>query len=115
MTLHPTGAVPVAAPPRAAAAHDGIAPVPAAERTSRSSDFGWIWPSAQFSFGTVVLGALPVVFGLGWWPAASAILVGVAAGAALLAPLARFGVRTGVNDPVASGAHFGVRGGWSAT
>ncbi|MCR8943346.1 cytosine permease [Streptomyces sp. OUCMDZ-4982] len=110
MTLHPTGAVPVAAPPRAAAAHDGIGPVPAAERTSRSSDFGWIWPSAQFSFGTVVLGALPVVFGLGWWPAASAILVGVAAGAALLAPLARFGVRTGVNDPVASGAHFGVRG-----
>ncbi|MFG3354693.1 purine-cytosine permease family protein [Streptomyces sp. NPDC048001] len=111
MTLHPTGAAPLTAvPPRAEAEHDGIAPVPESDRTSRTSDFGWIWPSAQFSFGTVVLGALPVVFGLGWWAAASAILVGVAAGTALLAPLARFGVRTGVNDPVASGAHFGVRG-----
>ncbi|MFJ9433069.1 purine-cytosine permease family protein [Streptomyces sp. NPDC101490] len=110
MTSTPTGAAPTAAPPRAAADHDGIAPVPEAERTSSPGDFGWIWPSAQFSFGTVVLGALPVVFGLGWWASASAIATGVAVGTVLLAPLARFGVRTGTNDPVSSGAHFGVRG-----
>ncbi|MFD3334145.1 purine-cytosine permease family protein [Streptomyces sp. NPDC058700] len=110
MTTTPTGAAPIVVPPRAGADHDGIAPVPEAERTSTPGDFGWIWPSAQFSFGTVVLGALPVVFGLGWWASASAIAVGVAVGTALLAPLARFGVRTGTNDPVASGAHFGVRG-----
>ncbi|MBD0712157.1 MULTISPECIES: purine-cytosine permease family protein [unclassified Streptomyces] len=110
MTTTPAGAAPIAAPPRAAEGHDGIAPVPEAERTSTPGDFGWIWPSAQFSFGTVVLGALPVVFGLGWWASASAIAVGVAVGTALLAPLARFGLRTGTNDPVSSGAHFGVRG-----
>ncbi|MFC7795856.1 purine-cytosine permease family protein [Streptomyces cinereoruber] len=111
MTTTPTGAASTAAPPRAATAeHDGVAPVPEAERTSSPADFGWIWPSAQFSFGTVVLGALPVVFGLGWWASASAITAGVAVGTALLAPLARFGVRTGTNDPVSSGAHFGVRG-----
>ncbi|MFH8714538.1 cytosine permease [Streptomyces zaomyceticus] len=110
MTTTPTGAASTVTPPRAAADHDGIAPVPEAERTSTPGDFGWIWPSAQFSFGTVVLGALPVVFGLGWWASASAVAVGVAVGTALLAPLARFGIRTGTNDPVASGAHFGVRG-----
>ncbi|MGW6393704.1 purine-cytosine permease family protein [Streptomyces sp. NPDC055103] len=110
MTTTPTGAASFVTPPRAAVVHDGIAPVPEAERTSTPADFGWIWPSAQFSFGTVVLGALPVVFGLGWWASASAITVGVAVGSLLLAPLARFGVRTGANDPLASGAHFGVRG-----
>ncbi|MFF0557212.1 purine-cytosine permease family protein [Streptomyces sp. NPDC004266] len=110
MTTTPTGAASGVTPPRAAVDHDGIAPVPEAERTSTPGDFGWIWPSAQFSFGTVVLGALPVVFGLGWWASASAIAAGVAVGTALLAPLARFGVRTGTNDPVSSGAHFGVRG-----
>ncbi|MCJ1681503.1 cytosine permease [Streptomyces sp. APSN-46.1] len=105
------GAAPTAVPPRPSPpAVDGIEPIPEAERTSRPADFGWIWPSAQFSFGTVVMGALPVMFGLGWWGAISAIVVGVAIGTALLAPLARLGARTGTNDPIASGAHFGVRG-----
>jgi purine-cytosine permease-like protein len=109
-TLH-EGVASAAAPPRPARPEvDGIAPVPDAERTSRPADFGWIWPSAQFSFGTVVLGALPIVFGLGWWGAISAILAGSAVGSALLAPLARLGTRTGTNDPISSGAHFGVRG-----
>ncbi|MCT2594716.1 cytosine permease [Streptomyces sp. N2-109] len=115
MTVTSPGSAPSAAPPRAAGpaeatAVDGIAPIPDAQRTSTPGDFGWIWPSAQFSFGTVVLGALPVVFGLGWWASATAIAAGVAAGTALLAPLARLGARTGTNDPVSSGAHFGVRG-----
>lgn len=105
------GAAPTSAPPRPAPAEaDGIAPVPDAERTSTPAEFGWIWPSAQFSFGTVVLGALPVVFGLGWWDAFTSILVGTAVGTLLLAPLARLGARTGTNDPISSGAHFGVRG-----
>ncbi|MBP0934834.1 cytosine permease [Streptomyces goshikiensis] len=109
-TLH-EGVAPATAPPRPQRPEvDGIEPIPEAERTSRPSEFWWIWPSAQFSFGTVVLGALPVVFGLGWWGAISAIVAGVAVGTALLAPLARLGVRTGTNDPIASGAHFGVRG-----
>ena len=39
----------------------GIDVIPEGERVSKPSDFLWIWHSAQFSFGTVVLGALPVV------------------------------------------------------
>jgi purine-cytosine permease-like protein len=109
-TLH-EGTAPSAAPSRPGPREaDGIAPVPEARRTSRPADFGWIWPSAQFSFGTVVLGALPIAFGLGWWGAMSAILAGTAVGTVLLAPLACLGARTGTNDPISSGAHFGVRG-----
>ncbi|MFI6644715.1 purine-cytosine permease family protein [Streptomyces sp. NPDC050504] len=96
--------------PAGTSVDDGTTPVPEAQRTSTPGDFGWIWPSAQFSFGTVVLGALPVIFGLGWWSSVTAILAGVAVGTGLLAPLARFGLRTGTNDPLSSGAHFGVRG-----
>ncbi|MER8182933.1 cytosine permease [Kitasatospora sp. NPDC094015] len=88
----------------------GIDPIPESERTSTPGEFGWIWSSAQFCFGTVVLGALPVSYGLGWWAACTAILAGVAVGTLMLLPLVRFGLRTGLNDPMASGAHFGVRG-----
>lgn len=109
MTTIPAGAAPSTAPPRAAG-HDGIAPVPEDQRVLGAAEFRWIWPSAQFSFGTVVLGALPITFGLGWWDSVTAVAAGVAVGTALLAPLARFGVRTAMNDPMSSGAHFGVRG-----
>ncbi|MEY9214944.1 cytosine permease [Thermobifida halotolerans] len=89
---------------------DGIETIPDHERTGRPSDFAWIWPAAQFSLGTVVLGALPISFGLGWWSAVTSIVVGVAVGTAVLAPLVRVGLRTGMNDPMSSGAHFGLRG-----
>lgn len=88
----------------------GVRSIPDAQRTSRPRDFMWIWHSAQFSFGTVVLGALPVVLGLSWWSSVTAILVGTAIGTVLMAPVVRFGVRTGTNGPVSSAAHFGVRG-----
>jgi purine-cytosine permease-like protein len=88
----------------------GIDVIPEGERVSRPSDFLWIWHSAQFSFGTVVLGALPVVFGLGWWASVTAITAGLVLGVALVAPVALFGLRTGTNDAIASGAHFGVKG-----
>ncbi|MGH3972674.1 MAG: purine-cytosine permease family protein, partial [Pseudonocardiaceae bacterium] len=84
--------------------------IPPGQRQSSAREFLWIWHSAQFSLGTVVLGALPVVFGLGWWASVSAVLLGLLLGTAVFAPLVRFGKRTGTNDPISSGAHFGVRG-----
>ncbi len=90
--------------------HRGIDMVPPEQRRSSPREFLWIWYSAQFSLGTVVLGALPVVFGLGWWATVSAVLLGLLLGTAVFAPLVRFGKRTGTNDPISSGAHFGVRG-----
>ncbi|MEU5692577.1 cytosine permease [Actinosynnema sp. NPDC020468] len=81
-----------------------------AERTSPAREFLWIWHSAQFSFGVVVLGSVPVSFGLGWWGSVTSVLVGLVFGSLAFAPLARFGMRTGATDAVSSAAHFGVRG-----
>lgn len=88
----------------------GVDLIPEVERTSSPREFLWIWNSAQFSLGTVVLGSVPVAFGLGWWAAISSLLIGLLIGTAIVAPLVRFGKATGANDPVSSGAHFGVRG-----
>ncbi|MEU7481820.1 cytosine permease [Lentzea sp. NPDC042327] len=88
----------------------GVDVVPDEERTSSPGEFFWIWNSAQFSLGTVVLGSVPVAFGLGWWASISSLLIGLLIGTVVVAPLVRFGKATGANDPVSSGAHFGVRG-----
>lgn len=88
----------------------GVGRIPEGERTASPREFLWIWHSAQFSFGTVVLGSVPVSFGLGWAASVTSILVGLLIGTAVFAPLVLFGKRTGANDPVSSGAHFGVRG-----
>ncbi|MFI7032740.1 purine-cytosine permease family protein [Microbispora rosea] len=88
----------------------GVDRIPDGERTASPREFLWIWHSAQFSFGTVVLGSVPVSFGLSWTASVTAILVGLLIGTAVFAPLVLFGKRTGANDAVSSGAHFGVRG-----
>jgi len=80
------------------------------DRSSTPREFLWIWHSAQFSFGVVVLGSVPVSFGLGWWGSVTSALVGLLLGTLVFAPLARFGMRTGETDAVSSAAHFGVRG-----
>ncbi|MGH3564844.1 MAG: purine-cytosine permease family protein [Pseudonocardia sp.] len=90
--------------------HRGIDMVPPGQRQSSPQEFLWIWHSTQFSLGTVVLGALPIAFGLGWWATVSAVLFGLLLGTAVFAPLVRIGKRTGANDPISSGAHFGIRG-----
>jgi purine-cytosine permease-like protein len=84
--------------------------IPEEERHGKASELFWIWMAGQFSLGIIVLGSLPVLFGLGWWSSLTALTVGIAIGSILYTPLALFGPRLGTNDPVASGAHFGVRG-----
>jgi purine-cytosine permease-like protein len=62
------------------------------------------------TFGTILIGWLPVVFGLGWWASISSITVGVAFGSVFFAWFSLIGPRTGTNSAVSSGAHFGVVG-----
>lgn len=62
------------------------------------------------SFGIIVIGALPVTFGLGFWQSIAALTIGLALGSAIFGLLAMLGAKTGTNGPVASGAHFGVKG-----
>jgi purine-cytosine permease-like protein len=89
----------------------GIDTIPAEDRTARPFDLFRVEFGGANTFATVVLGALTVlVFGLGFWDAMLAMLVGVVVGALILMPMALFGPITGTNNAVSSGAHFGVVG-----
>jgi purine-cytosine permease-like protein len=84
--------------------------IPLDERHGKASELFWVWMAGQFCLGVIVIGSLPVVFGLTFWGSLSSLTVGIAVGSILYMPLALFGPRTGTNDPVASGAHFGLNG-----
>jgi purine-cytosine permease-like protein len=88
----------------------GIDYIPEHERHSTPMNLFWVWVGTQMSFGIIVVGWLPVAFGLGWWSSVTAITVGLAVGSLLYAPFSLLGPRTGTNSAVSSGAHFGVVG-----
>jgi purine-cytosine permease-like protein len=88
----------------------GIEYIPDEERASRPANLFFILLGSCLTFSLFVIGWFPVAFGLGWWSAFSSVVVGSFVGAVLLAPMGLFGPRTGTNNPVASGAHFGVVG-----
>lgn len=80
------------------------------QRQSKPRNILYILFGGSMTYGIIVIGWIPVSIGLGWWAAISSVIVGAAIGATLLAPMAVFGVRTGTNNPVSSGAHFGAVG-----
>lgn len=88
----------------------GVDYVPKEERHSKPRELFFVFAGAQMCFGIIVVGSLPILFGLGFWDAVTAITAGLLVGSALFGPLAMFGPKTGTNGAVASGAHFGVRG-----
>jgi purine-cytosine permease-like protein len=88
----------------------GVDYIPEAERHSNPRELGYVFFGTQLCFGIIVLGYLPISFGLAWWGAVTSTLVGLAVGSAMFAPLALLSTRTGTNSAVGSGAHFGVVG-----
>jgi purine-cytosine permease-like protein len=88
----------------------GIDFIPEAERHSKPRELGWVFFGTQITYGSVLLGALPVAFGLNWWHAFTAIVVGTILGSLAVAGMAILGPRTGTNSTVSSGAFFGIRG-----
>jgi purine-cytosine permease-like protein len=88
----------------------GIDTIPDAERTSGPFDLFRIQFGGANTFATIILGTFPVLLGLSLLQAVAATLVGVVVGALFLMPMGLFGPRTGTNNAVSSGAHFGVRG-----
>jgi purine-cytosine permease-like protein len=88
----------------------GIDTIPDAERTSGPFDLFRIQFGGANTFATVILGTFPVLLGLSLVQAVLATILGVLVGALILMPMGLFGPRTGTNNAVSSGAHFGVRG-----
>ena len=88
----------------------GIEFIPEAARDSRPANLAAVFFGGNLAFSVIVFGWLPITFGLGWWSAVTASAVGLAIGTLVTVPMALLGPRTGTNNTVASGAHFGVRG-----
>jgi purine-cytosine permease-like protein len=88
----------------------GIEFIPEAERHGRPSDVALVFFGSQLTYGSIIMGAMPIAFGLTLVQSFWAILVGTLIGAAGLAGMAMLGPGSGTNSVVASGAFFGVRG-----
>lgn len=88
----------------------GIEYIPEEERESRPSNLYILLLGGSMTFGLIIIGWFPIAFGLGWWSAATAIIVGSTVGAVFLGLSGLLGPHSGTNNPVSSGAYFGVAG-----
>lgn len=88
----------------------GVDYIPEAARDSRPANLATVFFGGNLAFSVIVFGWLPITFGLSWWSAVSASAAGLVIGTLVTAPLALMGPRTGTNNTVSSGAHFGVQG-----
>ena len=88
----------------------GIESIPDQDRDSSIFDFMRLCWGGANSLATAVLGAFPIMFGLSFWQATAAAVLGVVIGSLILAPMSIFGPINGTNNAVSSSAHFGVVG-----
>lgn len=88
----------------------GVEHLPESQRTSSPRNVAAVFIGGNLAFSVIVFGWLPIAFGLSWTAAVAASLTGLLIGTVFIAPMALLGPRTGTNNPVSSGAHFGVRG-----
>lgn len=89
---------------------NGVERIPDEDRTARPLDLFRLAFGGANTFATCVLGAFPILFGLSFWQGLAATVLGLLAGALLLAPMALFGPANGTNNAVSSSAHLGVHG-----
>ncbi|MFC7449365.1 purine-cytosine permease family protein [Rhodococcus daqingensis] len=88
----------------------GVEFIPESERDSRPLNMLAVFFGGNLAFSVIVFGWLPISFGLSWVSAVTASAVGIGLGTVLIAPMSLLGPRTGTNNTVSSGAHFGVSG-----
>jgi NCS1 nucleoside transporter family len=89
----------------------GNEPIPAAERHGRPLQLFWTWTSPNMEFATIFVGVLAVlVFGLTFWQAVAAFLVGNVLASVAHGILSARGPALGVPQMVLGRAAFGYRG-----
>jgi len=88
----------------------GIEFIPEAERRSRPRDLGFVFFGTQMTYGSILVGALPIAFGLDWLGSLTAIIVGSLLGSAAVGALAVMAPKAGTTSTVISSAFFGIRG-----
>ncbi|GGM02660.1 purine-cytosine permease family protein [Nakamurella endophytica] len=96
---------------RVAAVEPGGAEViPLSERHGRPVQMLWTWISPNMEFSTIYVGALGLIFGLGFWQTFWAVVIGSALGSTTQAVLSSWGPDTGYCQMVLSRRAFGYRG-----
>ncbi|MCO1654940.1 purine-cytosine permease family protein [Pseudonocardia humida] len=89
----------------------GNEPIPDAERHGRPSQLFWTWTSPNLEFATIFVGVLAVqAFGLTFWQAVAAIVVGNGLAAVAHGVLSARGPAAGVPQMVLGRLAFGYRG-----
>lgn len=88
----------------------GVEYIPEVDRDSRPANLFAVFLGGNLAFSVIVFGWLPITYGLGWWSTVTSCAVGIALGTLVTVPMALLGPRTGTNNTVSSGAHFGVTG-----
>src|SRR3984893_8728346 len=88
----------------------GVESIPDEHRDASIFDFMRLCWGGANSLATAVLGAFPIMFGLSFWQATAATVLGLIVGSLVLAPMSIFGPLNGTNNAVSSSAHFGVVG-----
>ncbi|WP_298590622.1 cytosine permease [uncultured Kocuria sp.] len=88
----------------------GVDTIPLRERSYRPYHIVMTMYGSNLSYSAILFGAFPILFGLSWWASVTSVLAGCFIGGLVLAPMGLFGPKTGTNNPVSSGAHFGVAG-----
>jgi NCS1 nucleoside transporter family len=89
----------------------GVEFIPAGDRHGRPLQLLWTWTSPNLEFATIFVGILGVgVFGLSFWQAALALLIGNVLGSLSMGVLSARGPRHGVPQMVLSRLGFGYWG-----
>lgn len=85
--------------------------IPLSERHGKPIALFWTWMSPNLEFATIFLGVLSIAaFGLGFWPAVLAIVLGSGLGALCHGVLSARGPELGVAQMIASRIPFGFLG-----
>lgn len=88
----------------------GVDFVRLSERHSAPGNLFRVFVGGNLALSVVIFGWLPITFGLSFWEAIASSATGLVIGLVLMIPMTLLGARTGTNNPVSSGAHFGMRG-----
>ncbi|HEY5456954.1 MAG TPA: cytosine permease [Acidothermaceae bacterium] len=87
--------------------------IPLSERHGHPLQLLWTWTSPNLEFATVFVGVLGVAaFGLSFWQATAALILGTALGSVTHAVLSSQGPKFGVPQMILSRIPFGYRGNW---
>jgi nucleobase:cation symporter-1, NCS1 family len=85
--------------------------IPLSERHGKPTQLFWTWMSPNFEFATVFVGVICVLFfGLSFWQAVAAIVLGTVLGSATQAALSARGPQYGVPQMILSRISFGYWG-----